>query len=86
MNAYRIVTRIQDQDDFSGVPASGQILIFNEQTGKFIPADPNFVSGATNLASLADVQLTNPSGSDILIYSSANQKWINEHILDGGNW
>lgn len=86
MNAYRIVTRIQDQDDFGGVPASGQVLVFDEQTGKFITVDPNLISGVTVLASLSDVQVTNPSGSDVLIYSSANQKWVNEHILDGGNW
>ena len=88
MNAYRIVTRIQDQDDFSGVPASGQIISFDSSLGKFITSDilPLLPPVSRSLAGLTDVQVVAPSGNDVLMYRSGDQKWMNEHILDGGNW
>lgn len=88
MNAYRIVTRIQDQDDFSGVPQSGQVVYFDASSGKFTPADllPLIPPVGRTLSGLTDVQVVAPSGSDVLMFHSADQKWINEHILDGGNW
>ena len=88
MNAYRIVTRIQDQDDFSGVPQSGQVVYFDSSSGKFVPADllPLIPPVGRTLAGLTDVQVVAPSGNDVLMYRSGDQKWTNEHILDGGNW
>jgi hypothetical protein len=88
MNAYRIVTRIQDQDDFTGVPQSGQVVYFDASSGKFTPADllPLIPSVGRTLSGLTDVQVVAPSGNDVLMYRSGDQKWTNEHILDGGNW
>jgi hypothetical protein len=37
MHFQRNITRIQDQDDFSGVPTSGEVVFFDGQS--FITAD-----------------------------------------------
>jgi hypothetical protein len=37
VTAIRAITRLQDADDFSGVPADGDALLWDEATGKFVP-------------------------------------------------
>lgn len=88
MNAYRIVTRIQDQDDFAGVPQSGQVVVYNSAQAKFVPSDVANVlpPNTRTLAGLQDVQVTSPAATDLLVYSAVDQKWVNDHIVDGGNW
>jgi hypothetical protein len=88
MNAYRIVTRIQDQDDFAGTPASGQVVAFNAASGKFVASDilTLLPAQARTLSGLTDVNVPSPSGTDFLVYSEFERKWINDNIVDGGNW
>jgi hypothetical protein len=88
MNAYRIVTRIQDQDDFTGTPASGQVVVFNTASGKFVASDilPLLTTQARSLSGLVDVNIPFPSGTNFLVYSELERKWVNDSIVDGGNW
>ena len=77
MHFQRNVTRIQDHDDFSGTAVSGIVLKFNGQN--FIPI--NF-----SLSNLNDTTISSPSENDALIYSHAQNKWVNNNVLDGGNY
>lgn len=77
MHFQRNITRIQDQDDLNGVPSSGTILRFDGTS--FIPI--NFA-----LSNLNDATINTPVDTDALIYSQAQNKWVNNRVLDGGNY
>lgn len=77
MHFQRNVTRIQDQDDLNGVPSSGTVLKFDG--GNFIPV-------SFSLSNLNDTTVSIPLDSDALIFSQAQNKWVNNKVLDGGNY
>ncbi len=77
MHFQRNVTRIQDQDDFSGTATSGIVLKFNGQ---------NFTPINFSLNNLNDTSIGSPSENDALIFSQAQNKWVNNNVLDGGNY
>ena len=82
----RIISRIIDQDDFFGVPSSGQIVIYdNVGNGILGFKTVNFVSGS-GLGGFP-VILNSAQENDILQLKSL--QWKNtpqEALTDGGNF
>lgn len=48
--------------------------------GNAKPASGGGSSGASSLSELTDVDLTNPSNGDVLVYDATTQKWKNGSI------
>ena len=82
----RIITRVIDQDDFYGVPGSGQVVIYdNVGNGILGFKTVNFVSGS-GLGGFP-VILNSPQENDILQLKSL--EWKNtqqKELTDGGNF
>lgn len=63
----RIITRIQDQDDFAGALTDGLFLRFNSGTGKFSLQSPAEVLALTDLS---DVTAKTGTGSVVVMQGS----------------
>lgn len=42
--------------------------------------------GSSTLADLTDVNLSNPSNNQVLVYDATNQEWVNANQSGGGNY
>lgn len=63
--------------DLSTAPTDGQVLEFDEATGKFKPVT---ISTSSSLATDTDVSITSPADGEILIFDGASAKWKNGAI------
>ena len=62
----------------SGTPSAGQVLTFDAVTQKWV--NGNAQAGATTLANLTDVLLSQVQNGDTLLYDSTTSKWYNSAL------
>ena len=56
-------------------PQTGQVLVYNSSTGKWVNGDAGGV--ATTLSGLTDVAVQSPQTGQVLVYNSSTGKWVN---------
>ena len=62
-------------------PSDGQVLIYDNTSGKWVNDTP---TASSSISTLTDVNLTSLSDGQILKYDATNQEWVNADESGGG--
>ena len=77
-----VPANLQDLDNVStAVPGENDVLIWDAIAQQWGPVPLDTIAPGSTLASMADVDITNPDDNQILSYNSATSSWNNTAIL-----